>query len=127
MFPTPLKDNKQIMAHPMNSPSDRNHINRSTQLPYFRRFPNSKFLSQERKRIEKYDIRDLSHQITSPQNRQVHRPTFFSKDRLKNIDISPKRNDQEKAASSILKPARESKKRSKANHNTELFKISTEK
>ena len=51
MFPTPSKDNKLLMFNPSSSPSDRNQANRSTQLPYFKRFPNSKFLSQERKRI----------------------------------------------------------------------------
>jgi hypothetical protein len=46
MFPTPLRDNKQIIFNPSFSPSDRGLGNRLTQLPYFKRFPNSKFLSQ---------------------------------------------------------------------------------
>lgn len=50
MFPTPLKDNKLLRLNGL-SPSERAQVNRSTQLPYFRRFPNSKFLSQERRRI----------------------------------------------------------------------------
>lgn len=46
MFPTPIRDNRQLMFNPSFSPTDKNHPNRSTQLPYFKRFPNSKFLSQ---------------------------------------------------------------------------------
>ena len=35
----------------MNSPNNVRGNNKSTYLPYFKRFPNSKFLSQEKKRI----------------------------------------------------------------------------
>lgn len=51
MFPTPIRDNRQLVFNPSNSPSDRNQINRFSQLPYFKRFPNSKFMSQDRKRL----------------------------------------------------------------------------
>lgn len=57
MFPTPSRDNRQLMFNPSASPLDKGQTNRLTQLPYFKRFPNSKFLSQERKRIDKFDIR----------------------------------------------------------------------
>lgn len=46
MFPTPSRDIKQNVFNPPFSPSDRGQLNRFTQLPYFKRFPNSKFLSQ---------------------------------------------------------------------------------
>lgn len=57
MFPTPSRDNRQLIFNPSASPLDKGQTNRLTQLPYFKRFPNSKFLSQERKRLDKFDIR----------------------------------------------------------------------
>lgn len=46
MFPIPSQNIKQNIFNPPFSPSDRRQLNRFTQLPYFKRFPNSKFLSQ---------------------------------------------------------------------------------
>ena len=48
MFPNPShnKDNKPLLINIANSPSDNHARNRSTLLPYFKRFPNSKFFSQ---------------------------------------------------------------------------------
>jgi hypothetical protein len=35
-----------MILHSQFSPSDKIQLNRFTQLPYFKRFPNNKFLSQ---------------------------------------------------------------------------------
>jgi hypothetical protein len=49
MFPSASKDNK-ILLPTYLSPKEQRDSNKSTYLPYFKRFPNHKFLSQERKR-----------------------------------------------------------------------------
>lgn len=69
-------------------------------------------------------MRELSQQLTSPQHRPTIKPNFFSRQKIKNTDTSPKKHEQEKATSSILKPNRESKKRSRLIVNLGLFKHS---
>ena len=72
-------------------------------------------------------MRELSQQLTSPQSRPVQKPNFFSREKIKNRDTTPKKHEQEKATSSILKPGRESKKRSILYSKLGLFKQSVEK
>ena len=48
MFPTTTKDNRLRFGRP--SPKAARDPNRSAYLPYFKRFPNQKFHSQERRR-----------------------------------------------------------------------------
>ena len=50
MFPSPIKVHQPFAFNP--SPTlERSSINRSAHLPYFKRFPNQKYLSQERQRV----------------------------------------------------------------------------
>lgn len=50
MFPSTNKDIRQMLLQP--SPKYSRDANKSTYLPYFKRFPHQKFLSQEKKRHE---------------------------------------------------------------------------
>ena len=50
MFPSPNRDHRLLVFNP--SPSiERSNINKSAHLPYFKRFPHNKYLSQERARL----------------------------------------------------------------------------
>jgi hypothetical protein len=50
MFPATTKDGRSGIS---GSPKNREG-NRSTYLPYFKRFPNQRFLSHDRKRSEEH-------------------------------------------------------------------------
>lgn len=50
MFPATNKEQRQMLLQP--SPKYSRDAHKSTYLPYFKRFPNQKFHSQERKRTE---------------------------------------------------------------------------
>jgi hypothetical protein len=50
MFPSTYVDSRQLIAGP--SPKHLREGNKSTYLPYFKRFPHQKFMSQEKKRHE---------------------------------------------------------------------------
>jgi len=50
MFPATNKDFRQVLLQP--SPKYSRDVNKSTYLPYYKRLPHQKYLSQERKRFE---------------------------------------------------------------------------
>lgn len=59
MFPATTKEGRLLLGH-----SPKNRDNKSTYLPYFKRFPNQRFHSHDRKRPG-----DNEHHIKRPSRR----------------------------------------------------------
>lgn len=54
MFPATIKEPRQMLLQP--SPKYSRDANKSTYLPYFKRFPNQKFHSQEKRRNDEPNL-----------------------------------------------------------------------